>query len=342
MEILKHNLEHALMITVFVFIMMMFVDYLEVLTRGKLSALIKGGMFRQYITASFWGALPGCLGSFMNVSFYVRGLISFGAIAGGMIATCGDEAFVMLAMFPKQAVMLFGILFCVGVGSSYVIDKIAKLLNIKPCEECKFTSPHLEDECRCLNFKEVIEHIMKMSLPRFLLLVLLFGSLYGFSAGVIGPENWGWERTTFVGLLILSSYIVITVPEHYLEEHLWKHIAREHLARIFLFSFAALLLVNIGLEFWDLEKILKTHMFLVLVFAGLIGLIPESGPHLVFVMMFARGVIPFSVLLTSCIVQDGHGILPLLSYSIKDSVLIKIFNLIIGLGLGMMMFFLGY
>lgn len=342
MAIIKYNLEHALMITVFVFSMMMFVDYLEVLTKGKLSKLIKGGMFRQYVSASFLGTLPGCLGSFMNVSFYVRGLISFGAITGGMIATSGDGAFVMLAMFPKQALVLFGILFCVGIASSCVIDKIAKVLKIKPCEECKFVSPHLEDECRCLNFKEAIEHIVKISLPRFLLLVLLFAVLYGFSSGVIGPSNWGWERTTFIGLLILSIYIVVTVPEHYLEEHLWKHIAKKHLGRIFLFSFGALLLVNIGVEFWDLEKVLKTNMFLVLLFAGLIGLIPESGPHLVFVMMFAKGIIPFSVLLTSCIVQDGHGILPLLSYSIKDSVMIKTFNLIVGLGLGMILFFLGY
>jgi hypothetical protein len=40
----------------------------------------------------------------------------------------------------------------------------------------------------------------------------------------------------------------------------------------------------------------------------------------VFVMML-------SVLFTTSFVQDGHGMLPLLSYSIKDSILIKAFNL---------------
>ena len=44
---------------------------------------------------------------FFNVSFYVHGLISFGTLTGGMIATSGDEAFVMLALFPKQALLLF-------------------------------------------------------------------------------------------------------------------------------------------------------------------------------------------------------------------------------------------
>ncbi|MBN2534708.1 MAG: 2Fe-2S iron-sulfur cluster binding domain-containing protein [Spirochaetales bacterium] len=74
--------------------------------------------------------------------------------------------------------------------------------------------------------------------------------------------------------------------------------------------------------------------------AGLVGLIPESGPHLVFVLLFSRSLVPFSVLMASSIVQDGHGMLPLLSYSIKDSILIKIFNLIIGLGIGFILYFL--
>ena len=49
--------------------------------------------------------------------------------------------------------------------------------------------------------------------------------------------------------------------------------------------------------------------------AIVIGLIPESGPHLVFVTLFASGVIPFPVLLANSIVQDGHASLPLLADS---------------------------
>jgi hypothetical protein len=71
-------------------------------------------------------------------------------------------------------------------------------------------------------------------------------------------------------------------------------------------------------------------------------LIPESGPHLIFVTLFAEGLIPFSVLLTSSIVQDGHGMLPLLSYSVKDSVIIKAFNFFFGIILGLIVFGFGY
>ena len=57
--------------------------------------------------------------------------------------------------------------------------------------------------------------------------------------------------------------------------------------------------------------------------------------------MFAKGLIPFSVLLTSSFIQDGHGMLPLLSYSVKDSVLIKLFNIAFGLAVGLLFFGLG-
>lgn len=151
MEILTHNLKHALMITTFVFVMMMLVDYIEVLTQGKMSAAIKGSYWRQYVIASALAATPGCLGAFMNVSFYVHGLLTFGAITGSMIATSGDEAFVMLAMFPKQAFILFGILFILGILSAWAIDKIAPILRIKPSKICELSELHLEEEgCKIL------------------------------------------------------------------------------------------------------------------------------------------------------------------------------------------------
>jgi len=63
---------------------------------------------------------------------------------------------------------------------------------------------------------------------------------------------------------------------------------------------------------------------------------------MIFVTMFANGLVPFSVLFTSAYVQDGHGMLPMLSYSIKDSILIKVFNLIFGISIGLIFYFIGF
>ena len=342
MDIITDNLKQALIITSFVFVMMILVDYFNVLTKGKMSKYIKGGLFRQYLAASFLGSTPGCLGAFMNVSFYVHGLISFGAIAGGMIATSGDEAFVMLAMFPGKALILFGILFVIGIISAYIIDKIAPLLKIKPCQECKSSVVHYGEAESIFSWKEIIKHTKNLSLARFLLMVLVFLALYGFATGMAGPEVWDWKRITFVSLFSLALFIIITVPDHYLQEHIWRHIAKKHLWRVFSWSFGALLVINIGLKFWNVDVFVKTHMIWVLLLASLVGIIPESGPHLMFVMMFAKGLVPFSVLLASSIIQDGHGMLPLLSFTVRDSLLIKAFNFIIGLGLGFILLSLGF
>jgi len=160
--------------------------------------------------------------------------------------------------------------------------------------------------------------------------------------GTLGPSAWGWKRITFLSLSIGTLYIISLCSEHYLQSHIWKHIIKKHLFRVFLWSFGALLFVHWGLAFWNLSAFIHEHMIWVLLLGALIGLIPESGPHLIFVMMYAQGLIPFSVLFTTSFVQDGHGMLPLLSYSLKDSVLIKMFNIVFGLLSGGILFALGF
>ena len=53
-------------ITIFVFAMMLLVDYFNVLTKGKMEKAVRGNRGRQYVVASFLGSTPGCLGAFMK------------------------------------------------------------------------------------------------------------------------------------------------------------------------------------------------------------------------------------------------------------------------------------
>ncbi len=339
MDELSSVINHSVMITIFVFVMMLIVDYINVLTKGNMEKALKGGRSRQYAIASFLGATPGCLGAFANVSFYVHGLLSFGAIVGGMIATSGDEAFVMLALFPKEAVFLFAVLFILGIIGARIADKAASIFKIVPCQECTLQKIHKE-ECRCFAPEE-LKKFPKLSLPRYALLSFLFSLLVGIGMGIVGPQTWNWQRITLLSLLLITAFIVATVPEHYLKEHMWEHIVKKHLWQVFLWTFFALLFISFGLQYWDLEGFIRANMILILLICALVGLIPESGPHMIFVMMFASGLIPFSILLTSSIVQDGHGMLPLFSYTIKDSVLIKLFNLLFAIVIGLPLFLLG-
>ena len=75
--------------------------------------------------------------------------------------------------------------------------------------------------------------------------------------------------------------------------------------------------------------------------AAAIGLIPESGPHMVFITLFAGGLIPFSVLFVSSMVQDGHTALPLLAESKGSFFKAKAVNFVVGLVLGLILHLFG-
>jgi len=275
LRLVKESIEISLLVAV----MMISVDLLNVLTKQKIEKFfINARKFKQYILASLIGTVPGCIGGFTNVSLYMHGLISFGALAGSMIAVSGDEAFVMLAMFPKQALILFTILFVIGICSGWLIDIIIKKYKISTCTNCK----------------EMVTH----------------------------PHERSFK--------------------HYVTEHIYGHIIKKHLWKTFLWTFGALLVVEFGLKYLHLEQFTSQYKIVFLLVGALVGLIPESGPHLIFVTLFAQGLVPFSVLLTSSMVQDGHGMLPMLSYSLKDSIKLKAFNFVIGLTVGLLVYMLGF
>lgn len=106
--------------------------------------------------------------------------------------------------------------------------------------------------------------------------------------------------------------------------------------------FAAIFIIELAMRTYNLQSFISDKTFLVLLVAALIGLIPQSGPHLIFVTMFAEGTIPFSVLFTNMFVQNGHALLPLLSVSLKDSISIKAIGLVSGLIIGSVMLLMGF
>jgi hypothetical protein len=134
---------------------------------------------------------------------------------------------------------------------------------------------------------------------------------------------------------LVATFIISTVNDHFLKEHLWAHIIKKHFLKIFLWTFATLLLIHFINDYIDINSWIQANLFSILIFAVLIGIVPQSGPHYIFILLFADGAIPFSILLANSIVQDGHGAIPLLAESKKSFVFAKLINLIIGLIVGL-------
>jgi len=328
MEAIYKMFLQSIMISGFVFIMMMVIEYINVQSKGLWQKHLIGNKWKQYLIAGLLGAIPGCLGAFTAVALFTHRLFSFGALVTTMIATSGDEAFVMFAMFPQKAILLTVIIFVVGVVAGYLTDKFYKPKGILEKLSDHELPLHDEPECKCFEKAKIWNYLFHPSLYRLSVAVIIFMLLLGVATGVLSGKADLWIRITLMLSFAFALFVVISVPDHFLEDHIWKHIVKVHLPRIFLWVFGILLIMHFLMMYIDVESWISNNMFVVLLIAILIGIIPESGPHLIFVTLFASGAIPFSILLASSIAQDGHGMLPMLAESKKGFVAVKAVNMI--------------
>jgi hypothetical protein len=327
---MQHVIAQALSITGFVFVMMLAIEYVNVMTSGAWQGKLAGNRSRQYAVAALLGIIPGCLGAFMVVGMYSHRLLSLGAVVTAMIATSGDEAFVMLAMMPQRAVELSLVLLVVGVIAGILTDAFARGQD----DLCAGLQVHEDLQCRCFSHGQILHQLRELTPVRGVLVVSLAVFVIAVASGLVGPAQWNWIRFTFMGLSAFALMIVVTSPEHFLEQHLWHHVARQHLPRVFAWTLGALLLMHVLTEYLHLEGLIRGNPWSVLVIACLLGVIPESGPHLVFLTLYVEGTVPVSILMASSIVQDGHGMLPMLAHSRKAFIQVKAVNLVIGMAVG--------
>jgi len=322
--------------------MMLLIEYINVQTHGSWQEKLRRSKFGQYLFAIILGAIPGCLGAFTVVSLYAHGVVSFGALVGAMIATSGDEAFVMLSMFPLKAIGLTILIMLIGIVAAYLTDKLFKNQDKLLIKEEHQLPLHTQELCDCYPKGYIINQLKDITFERTLLISILALILILILTSSIEPFEWDWVSITLLASTLFSLFVVITVPNHFLEKHLWEHVVKKHLLRIFLWTFGALLVIQVLNQFIDLESWIHANTFTVLIIAVLIGIIPESGPHLIFVTLFASGAIPFSILMASSIVQDGHGTLPLLAVSKKGFIILKVINIIVGFAVGLTAILIGF
>jgi hypothetical protein len=153
--------------------------------------------------------------------------------------------------------------------------------------------------------------------------------------------NERWLNLLFAGVSLLTFFLIASVDDHFLTAHLWGHVIKKHFFKIFGWTLGALAALQLLFLCVDVHQWISGNMWLVLLIAVTVGLIPESGPHMIFVSLYAAGAIPFSILLANCIVQDGHTALPLLAESPRAFVCVKALKFSIGLAVGCGGYFFG-
>jgi len=285
MNLFIGSLVVSVQITLIIFVLMILVELLVLKYQSKIISLISKNKFFGYLISSFFGIIPGCVGTFAMDSLYMSGLLGFGGIVAAMIATSGDEAFMMMAMATEGEIswtivlVLILTLFFLGIAGAFIADYLKRKFNFKFYNKCK-----------------IIHH-----------------DVVEFKIG------------------------------HFLKEHIYHHIIKKHLWQIFLWLFFSVFVINLVASMVDVELIFSSsNLIYILLIAALVGVLPISGPNIFLLVLFSKGLIPFSVLLANSIIQDGHGLLPIMGFSMDDAVKIKLFNFIFGLIVGFSLFALGF
>jgi hypothetical protein len=349
---------NTLMITCFVLVIMLFIELVNVLTEGSWSHWLGKYPSLQVLFSSLLGLIPGCFGGFAVVGMWTHGVVSFGALLAAMITSVGDEAFVMLVQMPEKALFMFGILLLLGVFVGRLVDKIGIKINPPKNMQAHLVVHTHDHVCAHHLFKNWKSNFRNLTFTRVLLItglcLFILAMLGGFfeheSHTAVQPSisalrlplDESWFNGIFMVLAVIVLITFLLVDDHFLEEHLWKHIIRQHVPKIFAWTFAALFLIHLFLNSVEMSNWVVENQLWVLVLAVLIGIIPESGPHLVFITLFLGGQIPFSILLANSITQDGHSTLPLLAESKIGFLTVKGINSLLGLAVGLTGYFLSF
>ena len=385
-----------MLITGLVVVMMMMIESLNIESRGMLFKGLRRTKVGQVVVAALLGSVPGCMGGFATVSLYTHRLFSFGALVAMMIASSGDEAFVMLAMIPEQALLIFTVLFVVAVVVGVVVDQVYDRKHKANCEKHEHEDCGMDAGCEtgymvheCSeehDHAEHKEHTNKrhFSWKRISMLVGLALFIAALATGNLGHEHHhgeadlhgsemlqhdghqheghghdvhghevhdtevhdaeatfhidllseDWMNVLFAGLSVIMLFVLLFTSDHFVDEHLWNHIVKKHLPVIFAWTFGVLLVLGVALQYVDIDHWISDNTVLMILLATAIGIIPESGPHMIFVTLYAAGVVPMPVLLASCISQDGHASIPLLAESKKSFIWAKLINCLVALLVG--------
>ena len=442
LHLLIDTLRNSVLITGIVIIMMMMIESFNLESHSRFFNRVKGSSFRQVLLAALLGSIPGCIGGFATVSLYSRRLLSFGALTAMMIASAGDEAFVMLAMMPDKALWIFALLFVIAVFSGIAIDWIMKSRNIVDCHPDQSTACHHDQSTACHHDQSAACHHdqstachhdqsahchhdqsahchpersegsgseqrktvtdsslplrmttsqirmttsqIRMTTPQIRMTtpqiaptaggkedamaekdgqdterrsltwqrLVLTGAIALFAIALAAGwmehdhavsetghiqinllSEW-WMNLIFAILCIVMVVIMCFRSDRFIKETLWHHVLQKHLPNIFAWTFGVLLAIGLLSEYIDLNTWVSDNPALMILLAVAIGIIPESGPHLIFVTLYASGLVPLPVLLASSISQDGHSSLPLLAEDKKSFAYAKLLNCLIALIVG--------
>lgn len=174
--------------------------------------------------------------------------------------------------------------------------------------------------------------IATMGDETFVMLAMFPKTALAIIAGVVAVGIVvGYACNAIIGNGYTDSTVTEPIAGHY---HSGLKHSLLHALKVFVWASCIMLAVRIASVYIDLESLVAGKAGVLVLIAVLIGLIPASGPHMVFVTLFAQGILPLPVFLANCIAQEGHAGIPLMASDRKAFIRMKLIKSALALAIG--------
>lgn len=171
------------------------------------------------------------------------------------------------------------------------------------------------------------------------LLLFILGLIVGIIVNILFPRKFlsPTNNNPVVDAELASESKLSEKIILFLKDNVWKHVIKSHALKIFGYIFITLMVINVANLYFDINELLQSNtriLWIMLLLAAIIGIIPVSGPHLIFVVLYTQGAIPFAILVSNSISQNGHAGMPLLATSKKEFFYVKAITFILAIAIG--------
>lgn len=340
------------------------------LFRNRFSNFLLNSKKIQPLIGAIMGIIPGCGATLFLIPLYNKRKITIGTLTASFVSTFGDAAFLILSINPIVFLWISFFSLILGIITGYIIDltpmgrkwesyisKNSKELNFEEMQEATIEKKEKENLPKFLYF-----------LDRWFMPFVIFSLILSvFPMAIIKisvpPDTWGIgiqrydgfsKSIGFVGVFMSLSYyfsrkLFMYKYVHFDDRNHFHKINEKmnihHLVHdvfvniLFMISwiFVGAFIFEIFNYYFasELEEFFSIGSGMLAVVIGVfVGVIPGCGPQIVFANLFGGGAVQFPALVANSISQDGDGGFPLIAKDWKSFLVVKIYNILVGIFIG--------
>lgn len=318
MEIFWHSLLHALEDTAFtipvLYLAYLLVSYFSHNNNQRYSKILHHTNQAGPVVGAFFGCIPQCGFSSVMSDLYSKKIVSIGTLFAVFIAT-SDEAIPLMIARPEfipDLLLLVAIKFVYAVFVGYLIDEFVRLVSRKKIklndyhDKFDLKNEQIKGEnsknCQCVEENKNIENVEKC---------LDDDHHCECDCCDCHDEN---EKKSHKSNHHHEGHNHCCATNIFLD-------ALKHTAIIVAYVFIATLIINLiegyagGLD--PLKSIFTENVYIQILFAGLIGLIPNCAASVLLVELFMEGVLFFPALVGGLCAGAGVGLIILFTRNYK-------------------------